>query len=429
VSGSFCTYFDHWYLPRGLALAHSLQRHRPGARLWTLCLTDLCYEVTIRLAPPGVTPLRLQELEAADPELAMVRHGRTAAEYYFTCTPALVLYVLERDPAVETVTYLDADLCFFEDPQPLFDELGENAVAVVPHRFPPRLRELERHGLYNVGWVTFRRDSRGLACVRTWRAECLEWCHDRVEPGRFAEQRYLDAWPERFPGVVVLRHPGANLAPWNVEGHRLEVQGDAVQVDGAPLLFYHAHGFRRGAGADWDSGLEAYGVAVPEILRTHVFEPYLRALDRERSAVDALLGAARCGAAPLAANAQAELAAYDRAWPEREVARLARRATLDRLSACEQDRAARLREIERLGAALAEAESDRAARLREIERLGAALAEAESDRTAGLQEIERLVAALAEAERELHAMRSSRSWRLTAPLRAVGRRHVRREHE
>ena len=36
----YCTYFDHNYLSRGLALYHSLQRHAPGARLWVLCLSE-----------------------------------------------------------------------------------------------------------------------------------------------------------------------------------------------------------------------------------------------------------------------------------------------------------------------------------------------------------------------------------------------------
>ena len=97
MNGSFCTYFDHWYLTRGLALARSLQRHRRGARLWVLCLSELCFEVLRRLAPVGVRSLRLRDLEVADPRLAAARRDRTVMEYYFTCTPALPLYLLEHE--------------------------------------------------------------------------------------------------------------------------------------------------------------------------------------------------------------------------------------------------------------------------------------------------------------------------------------------
>ena len=43
----YCTYFDHNYLSRGLALYHSLQRHAPGARLWVLCLSEACHRILI----------------------------------------------------------------------------------------------------------------------------------------------------------------------------------------------------------------------------------------------------------------------------------------------------------------------------------------------------------------------------------------------
>jgi hypothetical protein len=413
VNGSFCTYFDHWYLTRGLALARSLQRHRRGARLWVLCLTDLCFEVLRRLAPAGVRPLHLRDLEVADPALAAARRDRTVMEYYFTCTPALPLYLLEHERDLDLITYLDADLFFFEDPEPLFSELGERSVAIVPHRFPPRLRELERHGIYNVGWLTFRRDERGLTCLRWWRERCLEWCHDRVEPGRFAEQKYLDDWPQRFPGVVALRHPGANVAPWNLEAHRLTLQGERVRVDGEPLIFYHAHGLQEGRVPD--PGLDQYGVALTPLVRDHVYGPYLRALDQERLEVDAVLEAARRGQASFSPAALADLADYDRALPEREVVRQARRATLQRLEECERDRAARLQQIERREARLAQAEADRTARLRDIDSLGRQLAVSESDRGARLKEIQRLGGELARADAD-RAARLHEIERLAADL-------------
>ena len=69
----YCTYFDHNYLSRGLALYHSLQRHAPGSRLWVLCLSEACYRILVALDLPGLMPLPIAEFEAADPEVAATR--------------------------------------------------------------------------------------------------------------------------------------------------------------------------------------------------------------------------------------------------------------------------------------------------------------------------------------------------------------------
>jgi hypothetical protein len=274
----FCTYFDRRYLVRGLALYDSLLEYARPFQLHVLCLDGPTYRILGRLALPGVRLISLAALEKGDPTLARARHDRTRVEYYFTCTPSLPLFVLNHTPGVEVVTYLDADLYFFGDPAPVAAELGSGSILIIPHRFPEYLKHAEAYGIYNVGLLSFRNDARGRACLTWWRERCLEWCHDRLEGERFADQGYLNDWPARFPGVVVLQHWGVNLAPWNVARYRLQLRQGTVLVDAEPLLCYHFHGLRVRAHDAFDLGLEVYHTPLNDALEHGVYVPYLRKL-------------------------------------------------------------------------------------------------------------------------------------------------------
>ncbi|MCX7049581.1 MAG: hypothetical protein NTX50_29365 [Candidatus Sumerlaeota bacterium] len=100
----YCTYFDHNYLPRGLALYHSLQRHCPQSQLFVLCLTPQCHDVLTRLQLPNVRLARLEEMEAGDEPLRQARTNRSLVEYYFTCTPTFILYALKQCPEAQAIT-------------------------------------------------------------------------------------------------------------------------------------------------------------------------------------------------------------------------------------------------------------------------------------------------------------------------------------
>jgi hypothetical protein len=217
-------------------------------------------------------------LLAADPGFAAVRSQRSRVEFFFTSTPVLVRHVLAREPAAENVTYLDADLFFFGPASAVFAEQGAASVGVVPHRFPPRLAARAIHGTYNVGWVSFRRDADGLACVEWWRERCLEWCHDRIDGGRFADQGYLDEFPRRFKNVRALTHPGVNAAPWNVEPTEVTSVEGRPRVNDQPLLFYHFQGIREVAEGWFDPGLRTYQQEMTRVLREAIYLPYLTRL-------------------------------------------------------------------------------------------------------------------------------------------------------
>ncbi|HZL46366.1 MAG TPA: hypothetical protein VFC28_09070 [Opitutaceae bacterium] len=277
--GHFCTYFDREFLPQGLALWRSMQAHDPAAVLWVLALDDFTADVLRRLGEPGLRVVPLAELEAGDPALAAAKTNRTRVEYYFTLSPCWPRWLMQTRPEIERLAYLDADLFFFGDPGVVFDELGAGSVLVCSHRFAPFLRHYEQHGRYNVGVLAWRRDRSGLACLDWWRERCLEWCHDRIEPGRYADQKYLEEWPRLFTGVVECRHPGVNLAPWNWMNHRLGFAlSGAVTVDNRPLVIFHFARFRALRGDRWwQSGQLDYGV-MPSRMRNALYGAYWRAL-------------------------------------------------------------------------------------------------------------------------------------------------------
>ena len=67
----YCTYFDHNYLRKGLALYLSLrQQSRPEqAVLAVLALSERCEQILKRLALADLVVIPLRELEPAEPRL------------------------------------------------------------------------------------------------------------------------------------------------------------------------------------------------------------------------------------------------------------------------------------------------------------------------------------------------------------------------
>jgi hypothetical protein len=260
----YCTYFDSNYLPMGLALYSSLREHeRHPFTLWTLCFDDLTYEALSRLNLPGLRPIPQAVFEAGDDALVQTKTNRSRVEYFFTCTPSLPLYVFKQDPTVGCITYLDADLFFFASPDPIFEELKAGSILIVEHRFPPESNYHNINGIYNVGLLSFRRDENGWQALQWWRERNIEWCYDRYEDGKYADQKYLDDWLTRFQGVVVLKNPTAGVAPWNITRQRVRRQAGQTFLNGAPLIFYHFHQFRLLSQTVFAHNLDHYAADVP----------------------------------------------------------------------------------------------------------------------------------------------------------------------
>jgi hypothetical protein len=257
-----------------LALYRSLKEHCPEFRLWILCMDNSVYTALSNMGLPDMELIKLDDFEKGDDDLRRAKQNRSRTEYYFTCTPSWSLYILNNFSEVNMITYVDADLYFYADPEQIFHEIGDHSIAIIEHCYARQYKKMEICGKYNVGWISFRRDENGLACLRWWRDRCNEWCYKRFEDGKFADQKYLDDWPTRFNRVIVIQHKGANLASWNIENYKVNQDNGKTWIDEQCLIFFHFHRFKRLTKTIY--GIGYHQTKANKLIRKHIYKKYLR---------------------------------------------------------------------------------------------------------------------------------------------------------
>ncbi len=240
---NFCTLFNKNYLYRGLALYYSLERQRIDFTLWILCMDDETYKIIRGLQLKNIKLISLAEFET--PELLEAKKGRGLGEYCWTCASSLMWHVVQHNPEIAIVAYIDADTYFFSSPQVIYDEMSDCNILIIRHNYSVGLQYLEKQsGIYNVSLVIIKNNAEGLRCLNTWRKQCLVWCYNRYEPGKFGDQMYLDTWTKEYQGVHVLKNKGANLAPWNINRYVLSQKNQTIFIDEDQLVFYHFHSLK-----------------------------------------------------------------------------------------------------------------------------------------------------------------------------------------
>lgn len=262
----YVTLFDSNFLPQGLALHESLVKHAGPFTLWVLCMDQKAKQVLERLGKPGIKVILVSEIET--PQLLEIKKQRTRVEYCWTLTPMTPKIVFDRDPSVERVTYLDADMFFLKNPEPIHQEFirSGKSVLITDHAYDVVNDRAAESGRYCVQFMTFVRDESE-AVRQWWEARCLEWCYARCEDGKFGDQKYLDDWPSRFPDHVhVLEQLEVLLAPWN-----------ARRFHYSQAIAWHFHALR----LIEDGKVRLHpSYSIPNDADKYVYLPYVAALRR-----------------------------------------------------------------------------------------------------------------------------------------------------
>lgn len=241
----FVTLFDSHYLSRGLILYESLKGVADNFHLFILAIDEICFEKLSRLNLEETTIISMKDFE--DEELKRIKEERLRSEFCWSCTAKSILYVLKKYN-VPSCTYIDSDLCFFEDPQILLDEMDESKnVMITEHRYTTEYDQEDVSGKYCVQFMNFKNNEEGHRVLQWWSDRCIEWCYAIPEEGKCGDQKYLDDWVKRFHGVHELQHLGGGVAPWNVQQYSFKSINKQIYLSCIedskqfPLVFYHFH--------------------------------------------------------------------------------------------------------------------------------------------------------------------------------------------
>ena len=241
------------YLPRALILADSVLRIQPKAH-FRVYIYD--YDSIPQDSLDGL-PLRIPQLNLVGlefhpstaclpyPDLFEGRYGIVEA-----CTavkPFIALSMLQRG---EECVYLDPDTYIYSSLFPSSSSRlpGDWDLQLTPHVLAPSVssplseRLFFAYGIFNLGYFAVKPTEHAIRFIDWWCSIVDPYGVNVPSAGLFVDQKPLDFAPTFVERLDIVRHPGWNVAWWNLfsDGRRL-LNAHRVEFDGEvmPLVFFH----------------------------------------------------------------------------------------------------------------------------------------------------------------------------------------------
>lgn len=152
----------------------------------------------------------------------------------------------------DKVIYLDPDVYVFGSLGSVLSDLDSHDVILSPHTLSaytddcrPGNTDLLRFGAYNLGFFAVRATPAAEALLKWWDLRCRDECWYEPSLGLGVDQKWMDLAPSLFDGVLICKHPGVNVAFWNLHERLIAQDSDGGwTVNGThPLIFVHFSSF------------------------------------------------------------------------------------------------------------------------------------------------------------------------------------------
>ena len=186
--------------------------------------------------------LSLDEIDLNESHRNWLRQKYNVIEFATSVKPTLLKALLNR--GFRSVTYLDPDILVSSPISEAISFAEDYEVVVVPHRLGPQQTQhfdfevlLNRVGMFNLGFITVSQNSK--QALEWWQMKTFETGSMNWYRGQFTDQKWGDFFPAYFH-TLVLKHPGYNVALWNIDERPLShLPSGELMARNEPLRFLH----------------------------------------------------------------------------------------------------------------------------------------------------------------------------------------------
>jgi hypothetical protein len=262
-----CTIVSLNYIPYARALCKSFLKFYPDCRFYVL-LVDRVPE-GLDLSHEDFELVLVEDLGIPDFKSAAFKFG--IVELNTNVKPTFLLRLFER--GIDKLIYLDPDILIYSSLDLIFAALDENGIVLTPHSLSPDNAVsyndvlLLVNGVFNLGFIAVSNTPETNRFLHWWEDRCLTLGYNERWAGLFVDQKWLNLAPCFYDSVKILKHPGCNVAYWNMHERKLEIKNSSRVVNGnEELVFFHFSGVE----VDGGDGISKHYDRIDLVLRPDV---------------------------------------------------------------------------------------------------------------------------------------------------------------
>ena len=147
----------------------------------------------------------------------------------------------------EKVVYLDPDIYVYHAMDVVLENLNAYSFILSPHFSTPIYDQylmteqiVLGTGIFNLGFFAIKNDITGNALIQWWQKKLVEECILDLSRGYFVDQKWMNLSVCHFNHYFIEKHPGLNMAHWNLHERTLSIKNGVFWVNEVvPLIFFH----------------------------------------------------------------------------------------------------------------------------------------------------------------------------------------------